>query len=341
MQQGSTKLYEQYQAARGRSKKAQSARLAEALAAHRRRVQRARVAYKAQRTIIGLTRRNTVNTVMLHLHRVQPESESRGQLRHLPDRTERPLPGSKAFGLERLADGPGRERQQGCDDAPAIPPSQAVFGFSPPLPQHYDHLPALLPIQCTTRLPPRPVNDHVPVSRRPDLPTKGPPPRAPLPARPDYGQRPSLGLRILRRAAALLQSGLGKSGRRTPARPLASVRDVSSLDVVHDRPGTEMLLRTDEPDRLGSEIGRDADPAMRRPGNGAVGTGSEKREGGRQSSGQSEPPKVVDPLARSSLRHPQRHAAGTGKNAAKIIERAKGWTKEQVIQLNSWNTAAV
>ncbi len=69
MQQGSAKLYEQYQAARREVKKLQGTRLAEALAAHRRRVQHAKIAYKTQRTIIGLTRRNVVNTVMLRLHR--------------------------------------------------------------------------------------------------------------------------------------------------------------------------------------------------------------------------------------------------------------------------------
>lgn len=69
MQQGSAKLYEQYQAARREVKKVQGTRLAEALAAHRRRVQHAKIAYITQRTIIGLTRRNVVNTVMLQLHR--------------------------------------------------------------------------------------------------------------------------------------------------------------------------------------------------------------------------------------------------------------------------------
>ena len=110
-------------------------------------------------------------------------------------------------------------------------------------------------------------------------------------------------------------------------RPLASVRDVSSLDVVHDGPRAEMLLRADEPDRLGSEIGRDADPAMRRPGNGAVGIGGKEGESGSQRSGQGKPSDAV--AAPPAVPYSTRNGTvrGAVERVVKVIERAKGWTK--------------
>ncbi len=323
MQQGSAKLYEQYQSARREVKQVQTVRLGEALAAHRQRVQLAKIAYKTQRTIVGLTRRNTVNTVMLQLHRASLKAKVADSYttyqaeRNALYRDAKLLAWNdwlmtQAAGGNKAATGLLQSRR-------AKPPSP------PPLPH------ATTASQPFFRSNARPDYRHPGsarsfVSQRPDYQRKDLH-RAPLAPRPDYGQRPGLGLRVLRRAAALLQSGLGKSGRRPPARPLARVRDVSSLNVVHDGPGTEMLLRADEPDRLGSEVRRDADPAMRRPGNGAAGTGSEEREGSGQSSRQSGPSIAV--ASRPATPYATRNGTlrGAFQGTVKIIERAKGWTK--------------
>lgn len=323
MQQGSAKLYEQYQSARREVKKVQTDRLAEALAAHRRRVQHAKIGYKTQRTIIGLTRRNTVNTVMLQLHRASLKAKVADSYttyqaeRNALYRDARLLAWNDWL-MTQAASG-NKAVTTLLQTRRAKPPSP------PPLPR------ATTASQPFFRSNARPDYRHpgpalASVSQRPDYQRKDLH-RAPLAPRPDYGQRPGLGLRILRRAAALLQSGLGKSGRRPPARPLARVRDVSSLDVVHDGPGTEMLLRADEPDRLGSEVRRDADSAMRRPGNGTAGTGSEEREGGGQSSRQSGPSKAV--ASQSAAPYATRNGTlrGAVEGAVKMIERAKGWTK--------------
>ena len=327
MQQGSSKLYEQYQSARREVEKARSVRLAEGLAGHRRRVQHAKVAYKAQRAIIGLTRRSTVNTVMLQLHRVRlkakiADSFATYQAERSALYRDAKLLAWNDWLMARAANG--------HQDAMALLQSRRAKHSSPPPPPH-----ATIPSQPFFRSNARPDYRRpgtapAPFAQRPDYQRKDLR-RAPLPARPEYGQRPSLGLRILRRAVALLQSGLGKPGRRTPARSLASVRDLSSLDVVHDGPGTEMLLRADESDRLGSEIGRDADPAMRRPGNGAVGVGGEKRKGGGQSSSQSNsqsgPSGTVAPLPAVPYATRNGTLRGVVKGVEKVIERAKGWTE--------------
>ena len=323
MQQGSAKLYEQYQAARSEVKRVQGTRLAEALAAHRRRVQHAKIAYKTQRTIIGLTRQNTVNTVMLQLHRARLKAKvADSYATYQADRNSL----YQEAKLLAWNDWLMIEAASGNKAATALLQSRQAKHSSPPPPPHTTT--AAQPFFRSNARPNYRRSDfaRAPVSQRPDYRRKDLP-RAPLPSRPDYTRRPSLALRILRRAAALLQSGLGKSGRRAPARPLAGVRDVSSLDVVHDGPGTEMLLRTDESDRLGSEIGRDADPAMRRPGNGAAGPRREKREGGGQSSGQSGPSNAVAPSSPVPYATRNGTLRGVVKEVVKVIESAKGWTK--------------
>ena len=323
MQQGSTRLYEQYQAARSEVKKVRSARLAEALAGHRRRVQHAKIAYKTQRTIIGLTRRNTVNTVMLQLHRASLKAKVADSYATYQAERRALYRDAKllAWNDWLMAQAAGGDKT-----ATTLLQSRRAKHSSPPPPHH-----AATTSQPFFRSNARPDYRRsglarVPVSQQPDYQRKDLR-RAPLPLRPDYGQRPSLGLRILRRAVALLQSGFGKSGRQTPARPLASVRDVSSLDVVYDGPRTEMLLRADEPDRLGSEIGRDADPAMRRPGNGAVGIGGKEGESGSQGSGQGKPSDAV--AAPPAVPYSTRNGTvrGAVERVVKVIERAKGWTK--------------
>ena len=323
MQQGSAKLYEQYQAARREVKRVQSTRLAEALVAHRRRVQHAKIAYKTQRTIIGLTRRNTVNTVMLQLHRARLKAKVADS--YTTYQTERNALYQEAK-LLAWNDWLMTQAANGNKAATTLLQSRQAKHSSPPPPPHTAT--AAKPFFRTNARPDYRRSDftRATVSQRPDYKRKDLP-RAPIPARPDYGQRPSLALRILRRAAALLQSGFGKSGRRAPARPLAGVRDVSSLDVVHDGPGIEMFLRADEPDRLGSEIGRDADPAMRRPGNGATGPRSEKREGGGQSSSPNGSSDALTSLNNAPYATRNGTLRGVVKEVAKVIERAKEWTK--------------
>ena len=88
-----------------------------------------------------------------------------------------------------------------------------------------------------------------------------------------------------------------------------------------------MLLRADESNRLGSEIGRDADLAMRRPGNGAAGPRSEKREGSGQSSSQSAPSNAVAPPSPVPYATRNGTLRGVVKEVVKVIESAKGWTK--------------
>ena len=88
-----------------------------------------------------------------------------------------------------------------------------------------------------------------------------------------------------------------------------------------------MLLRTDEPDRLGSEIGRDADPAMRRQGNGAPGNGSKEREGGSQGSGEGKASDAVTALPGAPYATRNGTVRGQVGTAVKAIEQVKGWTK--------------
>ena len=206
MQQGSAKLYEQYQTARSEVKRVQGTRLTEALAAHRRRVQHAKIAYKTQRTIIGLTRRNTVNTVMLQLHQARLKAKVADS--HATYQAER---NSLYQEVKLLAwnDWLMIQAARGNKAAKALLQSrQAKHSSPPPLPH------ATTAAQPFFRSNARPDYrrsdfDRTPVSQRPDYRRKDLP-RAPLPSRPDYTRRPSLALRILRRAAALLQSGLGQ-----------------------------------------------------------------------------------------------------------------------------------
>lgn len=321
MQKGSTLLYEQYQAARKAVKAAQTTRLGEALAAHRRRVQQAKTTYKTQRTIIGLSRRGTVNTIMLQLHRANLKAKITGSFATYQSERSAVYRGAKLFAwndwlMRQAADGSKpalallqSRKAKNPPPLPAKPPSARQPAKSNARPDY----------NCSTIA-------RAPVNVRPDY-NRPNVSRAPLPARPDYGHRPSLGTRLLRRAVALLQSRLGKSGRRGPAQTLASVRDVSGLNVVYHCPRTEVLLRANEPDRLGSEVGGDADSAMRRQGNGAAGPRREEREGGSQSSGKGQTPEPVS--SPSTVPYATRGGTlrGAVKTVVKIIGRAKGWTE--------------
>ena len=325
LQEGSARLYERYQAARSEAGRAQSRRIAEALAAHRQRMQHAKAAYKVQRTIIGLTRRSTVNTMMLQLHRANLKAKVAASFAAY--RAERSVIYREArllawndwlMAQAAKGDQPARTLLQSRQAAKNSPSRRGV---------------PILPVKPTTKSNVRPdyqrpdlAKAGIPIRpdyRRPDLP------RAPLPARPDYGSRRSIAARLLGRAAALLQSGLGRSGRKGPARPFASVRDVSGVDVVYDLPRTEMLLRSHEPDRLGSEVGGGTDPAMRRQGDSAGGIGGQAGEGTRQRGGEGQAQGGVSPASPAPYATRNGTLRGASKTPGKSAERAKGWTKER------------
>ena len=322
MQKDAGKLYAQYQGARREAKETQTRRLAQALADHRHRVGQATFAYRTQRAIIGLSRRGTVNTLMLQLHRANLKSKLTASFAaHKAERKiiyqETKLLAWNDWLMSQAASGSkpaltllqSRAAKRSRPFFPAQPAKPISHANAKP---NYRH-PGVIRTTITAK----------PDYRRDELR------RAPAAPRPDYHQRPALGSRLLGRAAALLQSRLGRAGRRAPAGPLASVRDVSGLDVVYDRPGAEVLLRTHEPDRLGSQERRDPDPAMRRPGSGAGRTGHQESEGGSPGRGQGRqagdvktPPLPAYVTRGGTVR-------GAIATASKFVERAKGWTRGQ------------
>ena len=86
--------------------------------------------------------------------------------------------------------------------------------------------------------------------------------------RPNYDTLRIEQARHRQRAAAVYQSHLATTGPQASPRPLAGVRNLSSLGVVrHGRPA-QVLLRTDASHRVGRD--RAADPQMRREGVGTT-----------------------------------------------------------------------
>ena len=80
--------------------------------------------------------------------------------------------------------------------------------------------------------------------------------------RPHYEQSNPERVRAGQRAAAVYQSNLEKSGQPAPPGTVASLRNVSSVTLVHHERAAKVLLQPDAPDRMGRE--RDADSEMRR-----------------------------------------------------------------------------
>ena len=281
MQPDSERLYQRYQAVRTKVREARHERLGAALTAHRGRVEQAKTAYKLQRGIIGITRRNAVNTVMLQLHRAHLQSKIAASFATYQTQRQTIFREAKLLAwndwlmvqastgnqsAQRLLQSRHARKVAG---GPSPAPAKSLFPKFNARPNYAG--PGVTKAGHGVR----------PAYSRPDAQ------RAPLPSRPDYGSERSLGVRLLRRAAALLQSRLGQSGRSGPTRPLASVRDLSGVDVVYDRPGTEVLLRTHEPDRLGPESRSLPDPAVRRSGTGADGVGSQTGKSSGQGGGES------------------------------------------------------
>ena len=80
--------------------------------------------------------------------------------------------------------------------------------------------------------------------------------------RPHYEQSNTERVRAGQCAAAVYQSNLEKSGQPAPPGTVASVRNVSSVSLVHHERASKVLLQSNAPDRMGRE--RDADSEMRR-----------------------------------------------------------------------------
>ncbi len=318
MQPNGGRLYEQYQTVRRKAKEAQTGRLSRALDAHRARVARATAAYKTQRTIIGLTRRSTVNSIMLQLHRAHLKGKLAASFATY--KAER----STIYRETKLLvwnDWLMNEAARGSK--PALLLLQSRRAKTPPPP---GQTPAPKPNVRPDYN--RPGITRAPAHARPDY-NRPNTTRAPRPVRPDYGRRASLASRLFQRAVALLQSRLGRPGGKGPARPLASVRDVSGLDVVYDRPGAEMLLRPHEPDRLGSQERRDPDPSVRRPGDRAAGTRHEAGPGGSEGRGKGERPQGVTHEENVPYATRGGTLKGVVRTAIKLVEQAKEWTRGQ------------
>lgn len=84
--------------------------------------------------------------------------------------------------------------------------------------------------------------------------------------RPDYSQSNTRDVHQRRRAAAVLQSGTFDAKRELPAPIVASLRNLSAIDVVHDRRPAQVLLQSDARNRLGRESRRTPDTEVRREG---------------------------------------------------------------------------
>jgi hypothetical protein len=97
--------------------------------------------------------------------------------------------------------------------------------------------------------------------------------------RPHYEQSNPERVRAGQRAAAVYQSNLEKSGQPAPPGTVASLRNVSSVTLVHHERAVKVLLQPDAPDRMGWE--RDADSEMRRTRTGLTRdlSGQERLEG--------------------------------------------------------------
>lgn len=132
MQNAGTRLYDRYQAQRTEAVDRRGVRLECAQAAHEARVRRAEAAYQTQRTIIGLTRLNPVNRVMLQLHRANLRRQIDASLRTY--KSER----NAIFGeTKRLAwnDWLMAEAANGNHEARAVSQARRIRGTTQP-PSH-------------------------------------------------------------------------------------------------------------------------------------------------------------------------------------------------------------
>lgn len=104
------------------------------------------------------------------------------------------------------------------------------------------------------------------------------PPKEIVNERPHYDRITPSSARPVQRAAAVYQSYLEKAGRQAAPAALSSLRNLSSIRVVHHRRATEVLLQPHAYDRLGPSGSTDLD--LRR-----TGTGTDRPGGGAQQLG--------------------------------------------------------
>jgi type IV secretory pathway VirD2 relaxase len=98
-------------------------------------------------------------------------------------------------------------------------------------------------------------------------------------ARPDYDRLQPARVRAGQRAAALYQSDLERSGRKAPATAVSRLRDVSRLDLVHDKRPAQVLLLAHAPDRLGPHRPANHDLRWTRAGAAGLADGREQVNG--------------------------------------------------------------
>ena len=88
--------------------------------------------------------------------------------------------------------------------------------------------------------------------------------------RPDYDRANPADTARDQRAAALHQSDLGQARSQAPPQSIASLRNLSSIGMVHHERPAQVLLHAHAPDRVGPK--RSTHPELRRAGVGLVGT---------------------------------------------------------------------
>jgi type IV secretory pathway VirD2 relaxase len=97
--------------------------------------------------------------------------------------------------------------------------------------------------------------------------------------RPYYEQSNPERVRAGQRAAAVYQSNLEKYGQPASPGTVASLRNVSSVTLVHHERAAKVLLQSDAPDRMGRERGTDSEMRRTRTGVTLDLSGQERLEG--------------------------------------------------------------
>ena len=150
MQDGSSQLYAQYQAAREKAKAVRGVQSGVALADHRRRIGEAKTAYKVQRTIIGFTRRGTLNKVMLQLHRANLKTKLNASFQTYKEERAAIYRQSKLLAWN---DWLMREAAAGSQPAQVVLQSRRKQPSSPLPALPNPAQPISQPTECTTQLP--------------------------------------------------------------------------------------------------------------------------------------------------------------------------------------------
>lgn len=245
LQRGNTSLYAQYQAGRAEAGSTRTKQLAQALAAHRARVELAKRRYQVHRTTLRAVHGGPLKRVASGLHR--------GRLKQSVDASYKTFRVEKAAILRAAPllawnDWLMQQAARGSQSAAAALRARR----SPP------------PASPSTKPAPPPTPPELPCNH----------------AQPNYSQRNSPRTRRFQRIAALLQSRFGRARPRRAPETLARVRNLSGLDVVFQPERVAVLLHPDAPGRLGAEVS--PRPPMRREGAGVAGDGSRSGGGGRE-----------------------------------------------------------